>query len=120
MDYTRDKLEQIIIGTLLNEYGYDKYFQRSKAVLRGELFKDKKNRFIFNTIKEMNEKGMKQTTPFDVVSYAKDNHLRFGNIHNFCCYMCELIEYNAMKEFKVFLKKLVDEYVKEQRYAKTK
>ena len=120
MDYTRDKLEQIIIGTLLNEYGYDKYFQRSKAVLRGELFKDKKNRFIFNTIKEMNEKGMKQTTPYDVAVYATQNNNKYGNLHNFCCYMCELIEYNAMKEFKVFLKKLVDEYVKEQRYAKTK
>lgn len=120
MNYTRDKLEKIVIGTLLNEYGYDKYFQRSNAVLRGELFKDKKNRFIFNTIKEMNEKGMKQTTPYDVAIYATQNNKKYGNLHNFCCYMCELIEYNAMTEFKVFLKKLVDEYVKEQRYAKTK
>lgn len=118
MNYTRNKLEQIVIGTLLNEYGYSKFYTKSKSVLNEDLFIDKRNKFIFAIIKEMIDKGIKQTTPYDVAMYATQNNKKYGNLHMFCCYMCDVIQYNALGEFKRFVKQLVDEFVKDKRYGK--
>ena len=118
MVYSRDKVEQIVIGTLLNEYGDDGFFEGSRVVLRKELFNERRNAFIFEVIVRMTNDGLKQTTPYDVFVYCNENGIRYGNMTNFCVYMCDVSVNYAFNGFKKYVKQLVDYYIREVKNGK--
>ena len=121
MDYSRDMVEQIVIGTLLNDLGEDKFFAKNRMALRKELFKDRKNAFIFGIIQRMHEDGIEVTSPSDVFAYTNKNNIQYGNVSNFVTYMCELSQrYYAFGDFSKYVRELVDAYVKEKRYGTTR
>ena len=70
MVYTREKIEQIVLGTLLNDIGDEGFFKGSRNVLRDDLFSDKRNVFVFSVIKRMRGEGMESTSPCDVFRYT--------------------------------------------------
>ena len=121
MVYSRNKLERIVIGTMLNESGKDGFFNGSRIVLRKELFKDKRNVFLFAVLERMYKDGLRRSTPYDVFKYANEKSIPYGNAENFCTYMCEVSEnYYVFIGFKKYVKQLVDLYVKENRHARQK
>lgn len=121
MECSRNRLEEIVIGTLLNEYGTDGFFAKHKMVLRKELFADKRNVFLFGLIEGMFLEGRTQTTPKDVLDYAMEKNIRYGNLSNFLTYMCDLAYGNyAFVGFGDYVRRLVDLYVKDMRYAGTR
>lgn len=69
---TRERLENIIIGTLLDVCGY-KYVNECMSCLTDEMFKDATNRRIWKYIKVMVAQGELQTTPYDIfVEFGAD------------------------------------------------
>lgn len=62
----RDKLENIIIGTLLESNTERNFFDDGCSVLTSDMFKDDVNRRVFMLISEMNRKGKVNTTPCDI------------------------------------------------------
>lgn len=110
--------ENIVIGTLLNDSGADKFFEKNRISLHKNLFRDKKNQFIFGVIQRMYSDGCPSTTPFDVLSYCNTHGIAYGNVQNFCTYMTELADkYYEYNDFQSHLRELVTQYVREQRYG---
>ena len=62
----RQQLENIIIGTLLESTWRHNYFDEVKNILSVDMFRDETNRRIYGLIWEMNQRGMKETTPSDI------------------------------------------------------
>ena len=62
----RQQLENIIIGTLLESTWRHNYFDEVKNILSVDMFQDETNRRIYGLIWEMNQRGMKETTPSDI------------------------------------------------------
>ena len=119
MDFSRSKVEQIVIGTLMNEYGGDGFFDSCRMVLRKELFADRRNAFIFDIVKKMHDEGITETTPHDVFRYATDKNIRYGDMEKFCSYMCEVSDANyAFDGFGKYVRILVDEYLKERKHGR--
>lgn len=119
MDYTRSDIERIVIGTLLNDFGDDRFFEKNRMALRKELFTDRKNVFVFGIIERMHEDGINGTNPSGVFGYANDKNIQYGNAVNFVSYMCELAQrYYAFNSFGKYVRELVDAYVNEKRYGK--
>lgn len=118
MDYSsRIRLERAVIGGLLSEYGYDGFYAHNKHMLKKELFYDAKNRFIFSVLERMYAEGAIETTPHDILLYANEHGIKYGNMNNFAVYMCELAnEYDFRSmDFKEILRRLIGEYIKEKR-----
>lgn len=61
----REKLENIIIGTLLESREERNYYDDCRS-LSADMFQNDTNRRIFGYIMEMNAKGMSDTTPADI------------------------------------------------------
>lgn len=109
-------IEQVVVGTLLNEYGQDRFFARCCALVREDMFSDRRNAFTFSVIKRMVEDGIVQTTPIDVLEYAERNGIAYGNAQKFCIYMCEIADkYYAFSSLKDYVRRLIDFYVAEKR-----
>lgn len=79
----RQEIENIIIGTLLNECDNRDWYKDCRYCLSLDMFKDERNRQIYSTIKEMKDKGLKDTTPYDIVTFSK-------GLQNLAVYMCDL------------------------------
>ena len=62
----RQKLEKIIIGTLLESTWRYNYFDDVKCLISEDMFRDEVNRRIFVLIREMNANGKIDTTPADI------------------------------------------------------
>ena len=62
----KQKLEKIIIGTLLESTWRYNYFDDVKCLISADMFSDDVNRRIYGLISEMNAKGKKETTPADI------------------------------------------------------
>lgn len=62
----RQKLENIIIGTLLESTWRYNYFDDVKCLISEDMFRDEVNRRIFGLIREMNANGKIDTTPADI------------------------------------------------------
>lgn len=106
-----DKVERIVIGTMLNDFGEDCFFSSCSMSLRKELFSDRRNAFIFDVISRMNAEGLRSTTPYDVLSYVQTNKIRCGSVHNFVSYMTELAcESYAFSSFREHVRTLVRFY----------
>jgi hypothetical protein len=118
MGYTRNKIEMIILGTMLNDMGGDNFMQSCRLSLRKELFADKKNAFVFMLLDNMYQDGIKSTTPSDVFKYANDKNIRYGNTGNFLNYLYGLAtDYYAFNNFRNYVKQLVELYIKETKYG---
>ena len=59
----REKLENIIIGTLLESTEDTNYFDACKCIITADMFTNDMNRRIFTIISEMNAKGERDTRP---------------------------------------------------------
>lgn len=111
-----DKVERIVIGTMLNDFGEDCFFGSCSMSLRKELFSDRRNAFIFDVISRMNAQGLRSTTPYDVLSYVQTNKIRCGNVQNFVSYMTELAcESYAFSSFREHVRTLVRFYSSRRR-----
>ena len=115
---TRERLERIVVGTLLNERQGDGFYKKNKASLKKDVFSDKRNAFIFGILEKMHADGIETTTPYDVVSYCKEKGIKYGNPANFAVYMCEICESYAFLSLKSYVKELVQYYVKEKKNGK--
>lgn len=121
MDYSRNRLEEIVIGTMLNDFGDDGFMKSCRLSLRKELFKNRQNAFIFGILDAMFKDGLTETTPKDVLEYTNDKEIKYGNMSNFASYMCGLASCNyAHTGFKKYVKELVAMYIKENRFNGTK
>lgn len=115
MDYTRNKLERIVLGTLLNDNGKDGFAKSCRLSLRCDLFANKQNKFVYGLLEKMYKDGIVSTTPVDVFEYANKNDVKYGNAEKFCQYMCELAQENyAFNNFKGFVRELVSMCLKEK------
>ena len=111
-----DKVERIVIGTMLNDFGEDCFFSSCSMSLRKELFSDRRNAFIFDVISRMNAQGLRSTTPYDVLSYVQTNKIRCGNVQNFVSYMTELAcESYSFSSFRDHVRTLVRFYSSRRR-----
>ena len=116
MVYSRNKLEGIVLGTILNDFGKDGFMQTNKMSLRKELFTNKKNAFVFGILESMSNDGLASMTPYDVLEYANEKGIKYGNAVNFASYMCDLAFGNyAYNDFKKYVRELVRIYVKEKK-----
>lgn len=59
----REKLENIIIGTLLESTGEMNYFDVCRCSITADMFTDDLNRRIYTIVSEMNSKGEVDTRP---------------------------------------------------------
>lgn len=62
----REKLEKIIIGTLLESNEVRNYFDDCRCISQ-DMFQDDLNRRIFGLIADMNRRGKIETTPCDIL-----------------------------------------------------
>lgn len=63
----REKIENIIIGTLLDSTDEDNFFEDCRSCVTEDMFKDEANRRIYALIADMNAKGKHITSPYDIV-----------------------------------------------------
>lgn len=82
----RQEIENIIIGTILNNYCGEDYFSDCKSCITANMFSDERNRMIYNKAIEMRNAGHLNITPFDVVKYDTA-------MFELAPYMCELSVY---------------------------
>lgn len=116
MDFTRDRMEQVVLGTILNDNGNDGFVKSCHLSLKKELFKDRRNAFIFGVIDSMYKNGLSSFLPADIVEYADKNGIKYGNAANFCNYMCSLALNNyAFNDFRKYVRELVKKYVRESK-----
>lgn len=104
----------IVLGTLLNDIG--EFYDSCRMSLRRELFSNKRNAFVYGIIEDMHRNGRSETFPINVFNYANEYGIKYGNMTNFCVYMCELSMNYAFKNFKKYVKELVGFYLREVRY----
>lgn len=62
----REKIENIIIGTLLESTDEENYFDDCRSSLTEDMFLDETNRRIFSLVAEMNAKGKHRTDPCSI------------------------------------------------------
>lgn len=118
MGYTRDRLERIVLGTMLNEFGNDGFMHQCSLSLRKDLFKSRQNAFVYSILDMMHNDGITSTTPVDVAAYAHQKDIKYGNLTNFLGYMCELAAENyAHNGFKKYVKELVTLYIKDKKHG---
>ena len=81
----RDKLENIIIGTLLESNAERNFYDDCCSVITPDMFNDEVNRRIFVMVSEMNRNGKVNTTPCDIFE-------EYGNVVvDIMPRMCELV-----------------------------
>lgn len=115
MAYTRIKLEQIVLGTLMNDISL---LQTHRVSIRKEMFSDKRNAFVFGIIEQMFNDGLTETAPYDVFVYSLQNNIRYGDANKFCVYMCQLTDNYAVVGFPKYLRDLVKIYLSEVKNGK--
>ncbi len=64
----REKLENIIIGTLLDGNARHDYYKDCRSCISSSMFQDETNRRIFDLIVDMREKGNVETDPCSILS----------------------------------------------------
>ena len=114
-NYSRIKVEQIVIGTLMNEFGDDGFLVKNMASLRKDLFNDRRHVFIFGIIEQMVRDGRRQTTPYDILCYCDEKGMQYGNIGNFSTYMCEISMNYAFKGLRAYVRELVQYYIRDRK-----
>lgn len=118
MGYTRDRMERIVLGTMLNDFGSDGFMRSCRMSLKKEMFKSKQNAFVYDILDRMFKDGLSSTTPADVLSYSDEKGIKYGNAANFSAYMCELATENyAIVSFKKILKDMVLNYIKDVKHG---
>lgn len=115
MDYSRNDIEGIVLGTILNDSGDDGFMRSCRMSLRRELFRDKRNAFIFGILDMMYMEGITSTTPYDVVVYAESKGIKYGNLQEFLLYMCGLTKNYAYMGFKRYVRELVTMYIRDRK-----
>lgn len=69
----REKLEKIILGTLLDSDSQKNYFTECRCCITADMFSDEIGRRIYTIISDMNAKGMAETDPNTIFkTYGKD------------------------------------------------
>ena len=107
------RIDDIVLGTLLNDFGDLKLMSRYGMSLRKELFYSKQHQFVFGIIERMYNDGKISFTPSDVFDYATNKGVRFGDAGKFCSFMCSLAtSCYAPNSFAKNLKELVSKYIK--------
>ena len=71
----RDKIENIIIGTLLESNGERNYFDDCRSCVTADMFNDPTNRRIYGIIEEMNASGNACTDPCSIFTLYGENVL---------------------------------------------
>ena len=64
----REKIENIIIGTLLCSSERENYYNDCRSCIVEDMFENEQNRRIYHLIAEMNAKGKQNTDPFDILN----------------------------------------------------
>lgn len=65
---TRERLENIIIGTLLDNTGYENLYEDCRCCVTDDMFLNEDNRRIYGFIREMNQKGITETNPCNIIA----------------------------------------------------
>lgn len=116
MAYSRSKLEEVVVGTLLNDFGHDGFLRSCGMSLRRELFEGRQSSFVFGILESMYRDGLNSTTPLDVFKYANEKGIKYGDATRFASYMCMLATDNyAFVGFKKYVKELVMTFLKERK-----
>lgn len=79
----RQEIENIIIGTILNNYSGEDYMNDCKCCITADMFADKRNEKIYAKVFEMQKSGYNDITPYDIVAYNEE-------MIEYASYMCEL------------------------------
>ena len=104
-----------VLGTIMSDYTlYNTY----RLSLRKEIFADKKNMFIFGLMEEMIKAGESSLYPYDIFKYTHEKEVKYGNMVNFCSYLCEVSSCWDLFAFQKNLKELVSTYLKSIGYGK--
>lgn len=121
MAYSRSDYERMVLGIILNDDGEYGFMKSCRMSLRKELFKDKKNIFVYGILDAMYNDGCVDMTPISVFDYANNHNIKYGNMGNFAAYLCELSSTTwRFHELKKYVKELVTRYMKERFYNGTK
>lgn len=105
----------MVLGTLLNDHG--DYYSSCKGSLCREMFQNKRNAFVFGLIEDMHNDGISDTFPIDVFNYANEKDVKYGNMNNFCVFLCEVAMDNAYEDFKKYVRELVRFYLKDIKHG---
>ena len=70
-----EKLEKIIVGTLLESGFRENYFDDCRCCITADMFTDKVCRRVYGIVSEMNAKGMTETDPKSIVDTYGDKVL---------------------------------------------
>lgn len=74
----REKIENIIIGTLLCSSERENYYNDCRSCIVEEMFMNEENRRIYHLIAQMNAQGKQNTDPFDILNeYGEAVHELF-------------------------------------------
>lgn len=79
----RQEIENIIIGTLLNECDNRTWYNDCKSCITPMMFQDKRNQEIYQTITTIKAKGQKDITPYDLILFSP-------KLQELAEYMCNL------------------------------
>lgn len=83
----REQIERIIIGTLLSSDSQLNFYNYVKCSITSDMFRDNRNRRLFEMITEMNQQGIVDTNPYNI-------YMKYGEaVTDLLYYMCE----NAME-----------------------
>jgi hypothetical protein len=115
MVYSQANNERVVIGTLLNEFGQDGFYERNNMVLRSEMFTDVRNRFLFDTICQMKHEGLTATTPFDVLTFLQRKQIPYGDTQQLVSYMTDVAMNFALKTFDEQVTQLAQQYIRRKR-----
>lgn len=104
-----ERLEAIILGSILNDNGSDGFIEENNVALKADLFTGKKNAFLWNVLERMSKDGQTDFTPYSVLRYCDRNDIKYGDLVNFCEYMIELsTDYYAHIEFSKYVDELIE------------
>lgn len=67
----RQQIENIIIGTLLNDTEDFDWYSECKSCISPSMFQEARNMRIYTTIAQMKSRGLESTTPADIMEYDK-------------------------------------------------
>lgn len=106
----------IVLGTILNDSGEEQFMNKYSMSLPKDVFSDKRNAFIYGLIYDMHSCGRTSFTPHDVLEYAIEKGVKYGNVVNFCLYMCELSErFYAPFGILEHIRRLVKMYISDKK-----
>lgn len=83
MGSRRSQIEDIIIGTLLNDTSGRNHFPDCQCSIVEDMFEDERSRRVFSAIRKMHEANLTSTTPFDICQ-------RFPEMASLSSFMCDV------------------------------